>query len=251
MHWSAGIHAVETALAGGAGRVQRVLVDHRRRDRRIQRLIERAEAGGIRVERVHRTTLDECVAPGRHQGVCAEVEGTPVLDEKALGETLEAIATPLVLVLDGVQDPHNLGACLRSAEAAGAHAVVIPRNRAARITPAVERSSAGASGRIPLAAVTNLARALARLRALGCWVIGTDDAAAATVFDTDLTGALALVVGGEGEGMRKRTRAACDQVVAIPLAGHVASLNVSVAAGICLFEARRQHRARGLAPRSR
>ncbi len=245
MHWSAGIHAVETALAGGAGRVQRVLVDHRRRDRRIQRVIERAEGNGIRVERVDRATLDECVPNARHQGVCAEVEGAPVLDEKALAEALEAVATPLVLVLDGVQDPHNLGACLRSAEAAGAHAVVIPRNRAARITPAVERSSAGASGRIPVAAVTNLARALGRLRELGCWVVGTDDAAPASVFDADLAGALALVVGGEGEGMRRRTRAACDELVAIPLAGRVASLNVSVAAGICLFEAMRQSRGAG------
>ncbi len=241
MHWSAGIHAVETALAGGAGQIQRLLVDHRRRDRRVQRLIERAERSGIPVERVDRSTLDARAPNARHQGVCAQVEGTPVLDEKALLEALEPVGAPLVLVLDGVQDPHNLGACLRSAEAAGADAVVIPRNRAARITAAVERSSAGASGRIPTAAVTNLARALARLRELGCWVVGTDDEAAASVFAADLTGALALVMGGEGEGMRSRTRAACDQLVAIPLAGRVASLNVSVATGICLFEAMRQN----------
>jgi 23S rRNA (guanosine2251-2'-O)-methyltransferase len=242
MPWSAGIHAVETALAGGSQRVRRLLVDSRRRDQRMRRLVERAERNAIPVERVDRASLDRQVPGQCHQGVCAEVVGTGVLDERGLVEHIAALAEPMVLVLDGVQDPHNLGACLRSAEAAGAQAVVVPRDRAARITTTVERSSAGASARIPLAAVTNLARALAQLREAGCWVVGTDDAAEAAVFERDLSGALALVLGSEGRGLRRRTRAACDEVSAIPMAGRTASLNVSVAAGICLFEAVRQRR---------
>ncbi len=239
--WVAGVHAVETALAGGAGRVARVLADRRRRDARLARLLEHAERAGVAVERVPTRVIDEQTDGVRHQGVCAEVRGEEILDEGGLVALLEGLsAPPLLVALDGVQDPHNLGACLRSAAAAGAHAVVIPRDRAARLTPTVERAAAGAASLVPLAAVTNLGRTLTRLKEDGCWVVGAAGEAQASLYGTDLTGALALVLGGEEKGLRPRTRAACDLVVSIPMAGVVESLNVSVAAGVCLFEALRQ-----------
>lgn len=242
--WVGGLHAVETALAGGAGHVRRLLVDRRRRDGRLARLVEHARRAGIAVERVAGATLDRCIPDGHHQGACAEVVGAGVLDEAGLRARLAAIDhVPLVLALDGVQDPHNLGACLRSAEAAGADAVVIPRDRAVRLTPAVERAAAGAAALIPLAAVTNLARTLEGLKQSGCWVVGAAGDAEASLHDADLTGPLVLVLGGEEKGLRARTRALCDVLVRIPLAGRVDSLNVSVAAGVCLFEALRQRRA--------
>lgn len=242
--WVGGLHAVETALAGGAGHVRRLLVDRRRRDDRLARLVEHARRAGIAVERVPAATLDQRLPDGRHQGACAEVLGTGVLDEAGLRERLAAIAhAPFLLALDGVQDPHNLGACLRSAEAAGVDAVVIPRDRAARLTPAVERAAAGAAALVPLAAVTNLGRALEGLKEAGCWIVGAAGDARVSLYDADLAGPLVLVLGGEDKGLRARTRALCDTLVHIPLAGRVDSLNVSVATGVCLFEALRQRRA--------
>ena len=244
MHWTAGIHAVETALAGGAARVRRILVDRRRRDARLGRLIERARSAGITVEQADAADLEACVPGVRHQGVCAEVAETAPLDERGLAAHLADLdRPPFVLVLDGVQDPHNLGACLRSAEAAAVDVVVVPRDRAARVTAVVDRASAGAAGRVPLAVVTNLARTLDGLKEHGCWIIGLAGEAERTIHDTDLGGGLALVLGGEDKGLRPRTRTACDLLARIPLAGGVESLNVSVAAGICLFEALRQRRA--------
>lgn len=242
--WCAGFHAVETALVGGRAHVRRIRVDRQRRDGRVRRLVERAERAGVAVERVATADLDACVGGVRHQGVCAELAGRGVLDERTLVGHVEQLATPLVLALDGVSDPHNLGACLRTAEAAGADAVAVPRDRAARVTPAVERAAAGAASRVPLAAVTNLARTLARLEAATCWAVGTAGEAKQSIHDIDLSGPLALVLGAEGRGLRRRTRQACDAVVSIPLAGEVASLNVSVAAGVCLFERVRQQRSR-------
>ncbi len=242
--WCAGFHAVETALVGGRDRVRRIWIDRQRRDGRARRLVERAERAGVSVERVATADLDACVGGVRHQGVCAELAGRGVLDERALIGHVQQLATPLVLALDGVSDPHNLGACLRSAEAAGADAVVVPRDRAARVTPTVERAAAGAASRVPLAAVTNLARTLERLKDAGCWTLGTAGEAEQAIYDVDLTGALVLVLGAEGSGLRQRTRQTCDALVSIPLAGDVASLNVSVATGVCLFERLRQQRSR-------
>lgn len=240
-HRIGGMHAVEGALAGGADRVRRVLADHRRRDARLQRLLEQARRAGVAVERVGADALTEWLGDDRHQGIAAQTSGPALLDERALLERIRGLDhEPLLLVLDGVQDPHNLGACLRTAEAAGADAVVIPRDRAARLTPTVERAAAGASAYIPLAAVTNLARVLERLQAAGCWVVGTSGDAPSDLYSGDLTGPLVIVCGGEAGGLRQRTRRTCDQLVAIPLLGQTASLNVSVAAGICLFEALRQ-----------
>ncbi len=239
--WVAGIHAGETAMSGGSGHVVRILADRRRRDARLGRLVEHAERAGIPVERSSSAALEERVPGVRHQGVCAEVRGHEVLDDGALREHLGALDhPPLVLALDGVQDPHNLGACLRSAAAAGVDAVVIPRDRAARLTPTVERAAAGATELVTLAAVTNLGRTLAGLKEDGCWVVGTAGDAEVSLYQADLTGALVLVMGGEEKGLRPRTRSACDRLVSIPLHGGVESLNVSVASGVCLFEAVRQ-----------
>ena len=239
--WIAGIHAVETAVTGGSGRVIRVLADRRRRDARLGRLLEHAERAGIPVERVASARLAEQIGDVRHQGVCAEVRGRELLDDAGLRDLVAGLEhAPLLLALDGVQDPHNLGACLRSAAAAGVDAVIIPRDRAARVTATVERAAAGAADRIALAAVTNLARTLDHLKESGCWVIGAAGAAETPLYAVDLTGGLVLVLGGEQKGLRPLTREACDRLVSIPLAGDIESLNVSVAAGVCLFEAVRQ-----------
>lgn len=239
--WIGGINPVETALAAGSGHVRRLLVDHRRRDARLRRVLDRARRAEVPVERVETTALDEHVADGRHQGICAEVSGRGVLDENALHELVETLDhPPLLLALDQVQDPHNLGACLRSAAAAGCDAVIVPRDRSARVTPAVERAAAGTTVLIPLAVVTNLARTLERLQQHGCWVVGLAGDGGESLHETDLAGPLVLVAGGEGSGLRVRTRELCDRLVSIRLAPGVESLNVSVATGICLFEAVRQ-----------
>lgn len=238
-----GIHAVETAISGGSARVRLIRADHRRRDRRLQRLLTQADRHGIPVERVSTEELEAWLGDVRHQGVAAEVVGSGILDEAALRDRVAGLAhPPFLLALDNVQDPHNLGACLRSAEAAGVDAVIIPRDRAARLTPAVERAAAGAAELVPIAAVTNLARTLTGLQADGCWVVGAAGDAPTELYAADLDGPLVLVCGGEADGLRKLTRATCDTLVSIPLAGRVQSLNVSVAAGICLFEALRQRR---------
>lgn len=236
-----GIHAVETAITGGAARVLCILADPRRRDARMRRTLAQARRADIPVRQADAERITAWLGDSRHQGLAAEIHGPGILDEPALLELVNGLDHPaFLLALDGVQDPHNLGACLRSAEAAGADAVVIPRDRAARLTPTVERAAAGAAGRLPLAAVTNLARTLGRLQESGLWVTGTVGTADATLYEVDLTGPLVLVCGNEGEGMRQRTRQVCDHLVTIPLVGAGESLNVSVAAGICLFEALRQ-----------
>lgn len=239
--WIGGINPVATALAGGADHVQRLLVDRQRRDGRIRRVLDQARRAGVPVERVDAATLDQRSGDDRHQGICAEVAGHGVLDEKGLQGLIEALERPpLLLALDQVQDPHNLGACLRSAAAAGCDAVIVPRDRSARLTPAVERAAAGAAALIPLAAVTNLARTLEWLQQHGSWVVGAAGDGDESLYGVDLTGPLVLVAGGEGSGLRARTRKLCDRLVSIPLAPGVESLNVSVATGVCLFEAVRQ-----------
>jgi 23S rRNA (guanosine2251-2'-O)-methyltransferase len=192
---------------------------------------------------VDAASLDKLADGGRHQGVLAEVAARSGDPETQLEEALEAAGpTPLLLVLDGVQDPHNLGACLRSADAAGVAAVIAPRDRAAGLTPVVRKVAAGAAEAVPFVAVVNLARTLRELKERGLWLVGTDDSADKSLHDVDLTGPLALVMGSEGEGMRRLTRECCDQLVSIPMAGAVESLNVSVATGVVLFEAVRQRR---------
>lgn len=233
-----GIHAVQALLEREDGLPREVLVVQGRVDARMQALIAAAQQAKVPLRRADRQILD-ALAPGlRHQGVLAAVTEELVSDEALL----DTPATPerLILVLDGVQDPHNLGACLRSAEAAGVSAVLLPRDRASGLTPAVRKVAAGSAERVPVIAVTNLARSLEKLKALGYWLIGLEGEASESLYAAELTGPLVLVLGAEAQGLRRLTRECCDRLVRIPMAGRVESLNVSVAAGICLFEARRQ-----------
>jgi 23S rRNA (guanosine2251-2'-O)-methyltransferase len=212
-----------------------------RDDARARELKERALAVGIRVQAASSESLAKRVGDVAHQGAVAAVRPLKAWDEHELLASLSRISgDPLLLVLDGVTDPHNLGACLRTAEAAGVHAVVIPKDRSAAVDGVVRKVAAGAAEFIPVAAVTNLARALDLLKEQGIWVVGTDGEATQTLYQADLQRPLALILGAEGSGMRRLTRERCDFVVRIPMAGQVESLNVSVAAGVALFEARRQ-----------
>jgi 23S rRNA (guanosine2251-2'-O)-methyltransferase len=242
-----GLHAVASLLARRPSEVTALTVAGGAGDRRLSGLLEAAGAAGIAVRRVTRKELDTRFPNARHQGVVATVAAaTPELSEKGLADFLAALAEPaFLLVLDGVQDPHNLGACLRTADAAGVHAVILPRDRASGITPVVHKVACGAVESVPVCFVTNLARTLRQLREAGIWIYGASDAAEQLLYDTDLTGPLALVLGGEGKGLRRLTRELCDYLVAIPMTGQVESLNVSVAAGVLLFEARRQRNQEG------
>jgi 23S rRNA (guanosine2251-2'-O)-methyltransferase len=236
--YAAGWHVVLAALEGEGAKPLEIFLVAGRQDERARRVQALAQGQQIPVHSVGRTDLD-LRAPGlRHQGVLARMPARELAGE----EILEQPAQPqnLVLVLDGVQDPHNLGACLRSAEAAGVIAVVIPRDRSAGLTPVAQKASAGASERVPLVAVTNLARSLRRLQELGYWLTGLAGDATESLYGVDLTGPLVLVLGAEGEGLRRLTRETCDRLVRIPMRGQAESLNVSVAAGVCLFEAMRQ-----------
>ncbi|MCU0622153.1 MAG: 23S rRNA (guanosine(2251)-2'-O)-methyltransferase RlmB [Gemmatimonadales bacterium] len=239
-----GIHAVRVLLSRDPARVRRLLVAGGRDDGRLGGLRALALQAGVAVVDADAARLDGLADGGRHQGVVAELEPRATDPETLLEQALEsAVGAPLLLVLDGVQDPHNLGACLRSADAAGVAAVIVPKDRAAGLTPVVRKVGAGAAETVPLVAVVNLARTLRALRERGVWLVGTDDAAGRALFDADLTGPLALVMGSEGEGLRRLTRDCCDLLVSIPMAGAVESLNVSVAAGVVLFEAVRQRSA--------
>jgi 23S rRNA (guanosine2251-2'-O)-methyltransferase len=236
-----GIHAVRVLLKRNPGRVRRVLFSATRRDRRLTELRELAKSVSVVVLETGDEELDRLAERGRHQGVVAEIPARAGDPETQLEEALEAATgPPLLLVLDGVQDPHNLGACLRSADAAGVCAVLVPRARAVGLTPVVRKVAAGAAESVPLISVVNLARTLRELKDRGFWLIGADDSAQASFFEADLAGPTALVMGSEGEGLRRLTRECCDQLVSIPMAGAVESLNVSVATGVLLFEAVRQ-----------
>jgi 23S rRNA (guanosine2251-2'-O)-methyltransferase len=212
-----------------------------RDDARARDLRERATAAGVHIQAASSESLAKLVGAVTHQGAVAAVRPLKAWDEHDLIENLTQISgDPLLLVLDGVTDPHNLGACLRTADAAGVHAVIIPKDRSAAVDGVVRKVAAGAAEFVPVAAVTNLARALDLLKERGIWVVGTEGEAAQTLYQADLKRPLALILGAEGSGMRRLTRERCDFVVRIPMAGQVESLNVSVAAGVALFEARRQ-----------
>ena len=233
-----GFHAVLARLRADPASVVEIFLDEARQDARARDLAAAAERAGVRLMRVPAKRLDGFYGGGRHQGVVARVEVRSLADN--LDALLEQVEKPLLLVLDGVTDPHNLGACLRVANAAGAHAVVAPKDRAAGITPAVSKVASGAAEATPYLMVTNLARTLAELKERNIWVIGTDERAQKTLYETDLPDALAWVLGAEGEGMRRLTRESCDLLVRIPMHGAVESLNVSVAAGVVLFESARR-----------
>jgi 23S rRNA (guanosine2251-2'-O)-methyltransferase len=236
-----GINSARSALKFGAEQVAELWLDRRRRDQRLAELAGLARKAGVPVRQLDRDTLDAAAGGANHQGVVAWVTAPaarPVQDLDALLAGLDH--PPLLLILDGVTDPHNLGACLRSADAAGADAVIAPRDKAVGLTPVAVKVASGAADSVPFIQVTNLARTLERLKDAGVWLVGTSDAAVGSLFATDLRGPLGLVLGGEGSGLRRLTREHCDLLVSLPMRGRVESLNVSVAAGVCLYEALRQ-----------
>ncbi len=236
-----GFHAVLARLRSDPKSVVEIYVDEARNDGRAKDLIALAERAGARLMRVPVKRLDGFYGGGRHQGVVARISMESVADN--LSDLLDKAEEPLLLVLDGITDPHNLGACLRVANAAGAHAVIAPKDRAAGITPAVSKVASGAAESTPYLMVTNLARALEEIKEKNIWVIGLDPSASQDIFSVkDLPDSIAWVLGAEGEGMRRLTRETCDLLVRVPMKGQVESLNVSVAAGICLFESVRRRR---------
>jgi len=239
--WIVGINPVEGALSNDAERVREVLVEHGQRNARVLELAERAKKLRIPVQYRSRDELDRLAGEARHQGVAARYEAAPAAQESDLAGLLERDGSDaLVLVLDGVTDPHNLGACLRSAAAAKATAVIVPKDRAVGLTPVVRRASAGGADRVPLIAVTNLARTLRELKDTGVWITGLAGDTDTSIHDVDFRGPVALVLGSEGDGLRRLTRELCDFVAKIPMPGTMESLNVSVATGVALFEALRQ-----------
>ncbi len=234
-----GINPVAAALRHDAERVTQLLIVGR--GRRVSELVVLAEGSGIEIVEVSGEELDRRSGGARHQGVAALYRATPALDERALLKLVDELdRAPLLLVLDGVTDPHNLGACLRSADAAGVDAVVLPKDRAADVTPVVRKVASGAADRVAVARVVNLARTLSTLKERGIWVAGAADSAQQNLWASDLKGPLALVLGSEGTGLRRLTRERCDFLLQIPMRGSVSSLNVSVACGVLLFEALRQ-----------
>jgi 23S rRNA (guanosine2251-2'-O)-methyltransferase len=236
-----GFHAVTVRLKTAPQSITEIHVDSSRRDARMRQFVERATAAGAKVVDSDDARLTGLAGNSRHQGVVARV--TPLALSHSLDDVLDAATGPaLVLVLDGVTDPHNLGACLRVADGAGAHAVVAPKDHAVGINATVAKVASGAAETVPYLMVTNLARTLNELKERDIRIVGTSDDAEATIYDVDLSGPVALVLGAEGSGLRQLTRKTCDALVRIPMAGAVESLNVSVAAGVCLFEALRQRR---------
>lgn len=236
-----GFHAVVSRLRQNAAAVKEVYLDSDRRDRRAQDFLKLAEERGARVMLVDAKRLDGITGNARHQGIAARVEAARL--PAHIDEVLDALREPaLLLILDGVTDPHNLGACLRVADAMGVHAVIAPKDRAVGITATVAKVASGAAESVPYIAVTNLARTLRELKDREIWLYGADAAGERDLYATKLDGALAWVLGAEGEGLRRLTRETCDELVRIPMYGSVESLNVSVSAGICLAETRRQRR---------
>ncbi|MFV9684221.1 23S rRNA (guanosine(2251)-2'-O)-methyltransferase RlmB [Pseudomonas sp. NY15367] len=235
-----GVHAVEALLRHHPKRVKQLWLAESRQAPRIQPMLELAAQHRVPVGHKERQELDEW-AEGVHQGVVAEVSPSQVWGENMLDELLErSEGVPLLLVLDGVTDPHNLGACLRTADAAGALAVIVPKDKSATLNATVRKVACGAAEVIPLVAVTNLARTLEKLQKKGLWVVGTAGEAEQELYQLDMTGPTVLVMGAEGKGMRRLTREHCDYLVKLPMGGSVSSLNVSVATGVFLFEAVRQ-----------
>ncbi len=234
-----GFHAVLARLRAEPASIIELFVDEARQDARVKDLVASAERAGVRLMRVPTKRLDGFYGGGRHQGVVARIEVRNV--GESIDEVLEELSVPaLLLVLDGITDPHNLGACLRVANAAGAHAVLAPKDRAVGVTPAVSKVASGAAEATPFLMVTNLARTLGEIKERNVWVVGAHSNAKQDLYSADLPDAIAWVLGAEGEGMRRLTRETCDLLVRIPMGGQVESLNVSVAAGVCLFESVRR-----------
>jgi 23S rRNA (guanosine2251-2'-O)-methyltransferase len=237
-----GFHAITIRLKTAPQSVIEVHVDTSRRDQRMRQFAERATTAGAKLVDSTDTQLQKMCGTHRHQGVVARVQ--PVALSHSLDDTLDELdsvgGNPLLLVLDGITDPHNLGACLRVADGAGAHAVIAPKDHAVGVNATVSKVASGAAETVPYFMVTNLARTLNELKDRNIRVIGTSDTATKSIYDIDLSGPVALVLGAEGAGMRQLTGKTCDELVSIPMRGAVESLNVSVASGVCLYEALRQ-----------
>lgn len=240
--WLYGIHTVTAVLKKHPERVLEIKVQEGRDERRLEEVLKLARQLGVALQQVNKKSMDHQFQDANHQGLAARCRLSNALDEHGLFDLLDRLQEPpFLLILDSVTDPHNLGAVLRSADAAGVHAVVTTRDKSVGLTPVVRRVAVGAAEVMPFAQVTNLARLLKQLQERQVWIVGTElDDTAKSLYETDLKGPLALVMGAEGPGLRRLTRENCDQLVYIPMQGDVQSLNVSVAAGVCLFEALRQ-----------
>ncbi|MBF7074026.1 23S rRNA (guanosine(2251)-2'-O)-methyltransferase RlmB [Glaciecola sp. MH2013] len=238
-----GLHAMTAIIDREPERVIELFVLKGRDDERLTHIINQARKHGISIQFCQRKTLDDKAKGEQHQGVFARAKPGKILDESDLDSILEKQSTPFLLLLDGVTDPHNLGACLRTADAAGVHAVIVPKDKSAALSPTVRKVACGAAEVIPLIQVTNLSRTMKTLQEAGVWIVGTAGEADQSIYDCKLTGPTALVMGAEGKGMRRLTRENCDDLIKLPMAGSVSSLNVSVATGICLYEILRQNQA--------
>lgn len=241
-HYIYGLHAVKAVLEREPEMVSKVWLENSRRDDKAKKVLQLAHEANVKPERVKRDVLDKLVGENaNHQGVVALSKDTPAGNEKTLKQLMEDLTVPaFLLILDGVQDPHNLGACLRTADAAGVHAVIAPKDKASGLTSVVRKVACGAAETIPFIQVTNLSRTMRDLQQAGIWMIGTSLDTELNIYEADLNGPLALVLGAEGKGLRRLTAENCDSLVKLPMFGSVQSLNVSVSAGVCLYEAVRQ-----------
>jgi 23S rRNA (guanosine2251-2'-O)-methyltransferase len=234
-----GFHAITSRLRHDANSIEEIYIDVERNDKRMQELIKNAKAANVRIIQANDQRLDNLVGTRRHQGVVAKAQEISLA--RNIPELLDALTEPpLLLILDGITDPHNLGACLRVADGAGAHAIIAPKDRAVGLNATAMKVASGAADTTPYITVTNLARTLRELKEQGVWLIGTTDDATQSIYQNDFTIPTAIVMGSEGDGMRRLTRETCDILSHIPMQGSVESLNVSVASGVCLYEARRQ-----------
>ncbi|KZN68335.1 23S rRNA (guanosine(2251)-2'-O)-methyltransferase RlmB [Pseudoalteromonas luteoviolacea] len=235
-----GFHSIEAILAKEPERFLEIYALKGRDDKRLSAVVNEARKFGISVQFMQRKALDNKAKGEQHQGIIANVKAPKALNENDLKAIIDANSAPFFLVLDGVTDPHNLGACLRSADAAGVHAVIVPKDKSAKLNGTARKVACGAAETVPLIQVTNLARTLREIKDAGVWVAGTAGETDNEIFTSDLKGPVAIVMGAEGDGMRRLTREHCDLLVKIPMVGTVSSLNVSVATGVCLFEVLRQ-----------
>jgi 23S rRNA (guanosine2251-2'-O)-methyltransferase len=238
-----GLHSVQALLKSAPQRVLEIFMVQGRNDQRLTKILNLSQSNNISCKIVDRKKLDEMVGDENHQGVVAVCIPGDIHDEKFLFELLDGLDQPaFVLILDGVTDPHNLGACMRTAEAAGVHVVVVPKDKSAGLTPVARKVACGATEVLPLVPVTNLARTLKKLQGKGVWLFGAAGEAESSIYDVKLTGSIGILMGAEGDGLRRLTQETCDYLINIPMAGTVSSLNVSVATGVVLFEAVRQRR---------
>ncbi|MCP4865033.1 MAG: 23S rRNA (guanosine(2251)-2'-O)-methyltransferase RlmB [Alteromonas sp.] len=238
--WLYGLHAMQAVIENEPERLIEIWVLKGRDDERLINIVNQARRFGVSVQFCNRKVLDDKVKGEQHQGIVARAKPAKTLDESDLDRLLESTPVPLLLVLDGVTDPHNIGACLRTADAAGAHALIVPKDKSGGLTGTARKVACGAAEVVPFIQVTNLSRTLKQLQDKGVWVIGTAGEAEQLIYDCKLSGPMALVMGAEGKGMRRLTRETCDELVKLPMAGSVSSLNVSVATGVCLYEIVRQ-----------